>query len=467
MQDDPDGVYKEMVEKILLDPKNVSTPKELYQQANACLSALKSSDTNQDGIISNDEIGKLCELMGLPVTGAEDTEDSALDLDDDGTLTHEEYMEWWLRRISRQPGLANQQRVLAKNTFGKFDVDGSGAIDCNEFSKLVVSLGVEFSEDECEQAIKELDTDGSGEIEVNEFVEWWVNRTKGVRKGGGLIAFKLKKLANKAAQMFYTDIHKATWDGDMNLVKLFLDTDESMKNAPDTTEYGNDWRPLHYACYQGHADIVNELIERGASVNTKNGHDFTPLFYAAQQNYPEICLALLDSGADPSICGIVCDERSFKTEADAMEDMYYGIPPLCPADFVSSDLVHSNEGLRDVFATHEKFTLPLQSEIKDAALSNVGEFSFQVCDIEDISKLPIRKWRIIVYDMSDEVCTEYTAAHAHRMDTVTHTPPEDNLIDIITAAKDGGILSVEVMAINACGEGERSYKADINMSSIF
>jgi hypothetical protein len=74
IQNDPDGVYQEIVDRILLDPKNVSTPKEMYQQANACLRALESADVNHDGIISNDEIGKLCELMGLPVTGAEDTE---------------------------------------------------------------------------------------------------------------------------------------------------------------------------------------------------------------------------------------------------------------------------------------------------------------------------------------------------------------------------------------------------------
>lgn len=74
IKNDVDGVYEDIVNRILLEPKNVSTPKEMYQQANACLRALESSDTNRDGIISNDEIGKLSELMGLPATGVEDTE---------------------------------------------------------------------------------------------------------------------------------------------------------------------------------------------------------------------------------------------------------------------------------------------------------------------------------------------------------------------------------------------------------
>lgn len=74
IKNDDNGVYQEIVDRILLEPKNISTPKEMYQQANACLRALEISDVNHDGIISTDEIGKLSELMGLPVNGAEDTE---------------------------------------------------------------------------------------------------------------------------------------------------------------------------------------------------------------------------------------------------------------------------------------------------------------------------------------------------------------------------------------------------------
>lgn len=393
--------------------------------------------------------------------------DSTLDLDKDGTLEHHEYLEWWLRRISRQPGLANQQRVLAKNTFQKFDADGSGAIDSSEFSNLVVSLGVEFTSDECEHAIQELDQDGSGLIEIEEFVSWWVNRTQGVRKGGGLIAYKLKKLANKAAQMFYTDVHNAVWDGDMNLVMLFLDApDGAHLNSPDTTEYGNGWTPLHYACYRGHEKIVTELISRGARVNVTNDDGFTPLFYAAQQNFPSICLALMDAGADPSICGIVSDPKNINSEADAMQDMYFGIPPLCPADYVSSDLVLSTEELRDAFSAHEKFSLPLQPELENVHFNDVGVFSCDVIDMKDVSFLPIRKWRMTFY-MNDDLCTEYVISHRIDGSIISHSPPQEHLLAIITGAQEGNLITVEVIAINGCGEGEPSYKADVDMSQIF
>jgi len=72
--DDEDGKIKEVVERILLHPKNVSTPKEMYQQANACMKALISSDVNQDGVVSTNEIASLSELMGLPISSDEDTQ---------------------------------------------------------------------------------------------------------------------------------------------------------------------------------------------------------------------------------------------------------------------------------------------------------------------------------------------------------------------------------------------------------
>lgn len=239
-----------IVEKVLLDPKNMATPAELKQQAKACLIALERSDTDKNEIITYDEIGNLCEIMGLPMHA--DAEDSLLEMDTDksGTLENMEFLEWWLRRISVQPGNAKQQEVLARNTFLTFDVDNSGAISADEFAALVTSLGVEFSEKECQEAIVELDSDGSGVIECDEFIEWWVNRTKSVRKGGGLIAFKLKKIANKAAQMFHTDIHTATWKGQKDLVLMFLDAETRLINAPDISEDGNGWTPLHYACYR-------------------------------------------------------------------------------------------------------------------------------------------------------------------------------------------------------------------------
>jgi hypothetical protein len=48
----------------------------------------------------------------------------------------------------------------------------------------------------------------------------------------------------------HTDIHTACWNGDIELVKQFIDVDTRLVNSPDTTEYGSQMRPLHYAAYQ-------------------------------------------------------------------------------------------------------------------------------------------------------------------------------------------------------------------------
>ena len=48
-----------------------------------------------------------------------------------------------------------------------------------------------------------------------------MNRASNIRRGGGLIAYKLKKLVNKAAREFYTDIHTAAWKG-VNKNNLYI-----------------------------------------------------------------------------------------------------------------------------------------------------------------------------------------------------------------------------------------------------
>jgi hypothetical protein len=57
----------------------------------------------------------------------------------------------------------------------------------------------------------------------------------------------------------HTDIHTACWNGDVALVTQFIDVDVRLVNAPDTTEYGGNMRPLHYAAYQVYMYICIKL----------------------------------------------------------------------------------------------------------------------------------------------------------------------------------------------------------------
>lgn len=52
------------------------------------------------------------------------------------------------------------------------DLDGSGSLEIDEFSRLACSLGRRLSERECKAAMAEMDQDGSGSIEFDEFASW-------------------------------------------------------------------------------------------------------------------------------------------------------------------------------------------------------------------------------------------------------------------------------------------------------
>ncbi|XP_053739983.1 oxysterol-binding protein-related protein 1 isoform X1 [Synchiropus splendidus] len=53
------------------------------------------------------------------------------------------------------------------------------------------------------------------------------------------------------------------------------------------------WTPLHLACYFGHKDVVEELLEAGADVNLPNNMGDTPLHKAAFTGRKEVVMLLL------------------------------------------------------------------------------------------------------------------------------------------------------------------------------
>ena len=65
------------------------------------------------------------------------------------------------------------------------------------------------------------------------------------------------------------------------------------------------WAPLHIAAYHASSEIVQNLLETGATVDLRGRYETTALFWAAKRDKPEdaspIILALLDAGADPTV----------------------------------------------------------------------------------------------------------------------------------------------------------------------
>jgi len=88
-------------------------------------------------------------------------------------------------------------------------------------------------------------------------------------------------------------IHDAVMNGNIDEVQWQLDAgvDPNLKNSKGAT-------PLHYAASEGHNDIVELLIERGANVNaTDRGKGGTPLDYAYWGDQEEVIETLNEHNA--------------------------------------------------------------------------------------------------------------------------------------------------------------------------
>merc|ERR1719389_1226032 len=114
----------------------------------------------------------------------EDGSDSGENEDDAGP-TDEEINEIFLKRykmskeelqqMAEKMGIQLNNLCYLKQEFDAYDEDRRGYIDVKELKELLEKLGEELSEEELDQAFRELDQDGSGEIEFFEFVEWFTS----------------------------------------------------------------------------------------------------------------------------------------------------------------------------------------------------------------------------------------------------------------------------------------------------
>uniref|UniRef100_A0A8D9AB98 Ankyrin repeat domain-containing protein 49 n=1 Tax=Cacopsylla melanoneura TaxID=428564 RepID=A0A8D9AB98_9HEMI len=89
-------------------------------------------------------------------------------------------------------------------------------------------------------------------------------------------------------------ILEAAENNDKSTLEALLNADISLLNAVDKDGYS----PLHRACYNGHADMVNILIQRGADIKKTTIDGWMPLHSACKWNNTECVTILLNYGAD-------------------------------------------------------------------------------------------------------------------------------------------------------------------------
>lgn len=108
-----------------------------------------------------------------------------------------------------------------------------------------------------------------------------------------------KQLKIDAIQMF----RNATMTGNLQNTEQYIGTVDA--------NYINEG--LHFACYNGHLEIVKLLIKNGADVNSQFGNRFgdTPLIEACSEGYFDIIKYLVEHGANINICNNVDESPLF------------------------------------------------------------------------------------------------------------------------------------------------------------
>ncbi|XP_038110807.1 ankyrin-3 isoform X1 [Culex quinquefasciatus] len=105
-------------------------------------------------------------------------------------------------------------------------------------------------------------------------------------------------------------LHLAAKDGHYEIVQELLKRGANVDNA---TKKGNT--ALHIASLAGQKDIIHLLLQYAASVNVQSQNGFTPLYMAAQENHDECVNLLLAKGANPALA----TEDGFTPLAVAMQ----------------------------------------------------------------------------------------------------------------------------------------------------
>lgn len=96
---------------------------------------------------------------------------------------------------------------------------------------------------------------------------------------------------------FCGEIHDAAGQGDLAKVKMLLNSNPNLVNEKDK----HGLTPLHLAAWEGHKDVAELLISKGANVNAKCKDGSTPLHFAAMFGHKDIAALLISKGADVNI----------------------------------------------------------------------------------------------------------------------------------------------------------------------
>jgi ankyrin repeat protein len=73
---------------------------------------------------------------------------------------------------------------------------------------------------------------------------------------------------------------------------------KTLVNQKEVQVNRSGWTPLHYACTNGHLDIAQFLVDKGATVDAPSPNGTTPIMMAIRAGNIQLVKLLLDRGAD-------------------------------------------------------------------------------------------------------------------------------------------------------------------------
>ena len=95
------------------------------------------------------------------------------------------------------------------------------------------------------------------------------------------------------------NLAQAAKRGDLKAVNSLLESGVDV----DTEDSKQHATALMWAAHEGYPDVVELLIEHGASINKRKATGETALWFAAQQGWIEALKVLIQHGADVNITG--------------------------------------------------------------------------------------------------------------------------------------------------------------------
>ena len=137
------------------------------QKKNEYLEAFKIFDKNNDGLITQDELKQLLNNIGQKPSDSEIQDMiNEIDIDGDGKINFDNFITLMEKKLRDHD---NEEELI--ETFKVFDKDGIGFITFNNLKDVIKNLGLNYSDDEIMEMIKECDLDNDMMINYDEFTK--------------------------------------------------------------------------------------------------------------------------------------------------------------------------------------------------------------------------------------------------------------------------------------------------------